>query len=157
MSDNYDRVADWDVFAKEMHDYIESFTVKKYGGATEGRGKGPDLLSYTEPRFALWNALKYCIRMINGRGKRHDHFKIVHYIQIAVKQCNGDLSQMGINAGGVMTPDEWSEKAQEWIESVQNDAVTNDIIADVKKFPKDKVKALILKLAEEHDIKKVEL
>lgn len=90
-----DRVGDWDKFAQEMHDYIGGFTVAKYGG----KQTGFDLMSVTEPRVAVWNVLKYALRLWFGRGKRHDIYKIAHYSQIAWTKgggMNGDLESMGI-------------------------------------------------------------
>lgn len=90
-----DRVGDWDKFASEMHEYIGGFTVAKYGGQQTGF----DLMTVTEPRVAIWNVLKYALRLWFGRGKRHDIYKIAHYSQIAWTKAggmNGDLESMGI-------------------------------------------------------------
>ena len=89
----YDRLADWDKFAQEMHDYIESFTISKYGGNNEDDF---DLMAVTEPRIAIWNVFKYVWRLWKKRGKRNDIYKIVHYAQIAWTQANGDMESLGI-------------------------------------------------------------
>ena len=88
----YDRVADWDKFAQEIHDYIDEFTINKYGGNEEDF----DLMSVTEPRIAIWNVFKYVWRLWKKRGKRNDIYKIVHYAQIAWTQANGDMKSLGI-------------------------------------------------------------
>ena len=85
-----DRVGNWDKFAKEVHDYIEQFTVSKYSSS------GADLMSYTEPRICIWNILKYAFRLWNGHGKKYDIYKIVHYSEMAWTIANGDLKQIGI-------------------------------------------------------------
>jgi hypothetical protein len=92
-----DRVADWDKFSAEMRAYIESFTVKKYGGDTKDDDDVDfDLMYITEPRIALWNVFKYVWRCWRKKGKMHDLFKMVHYTQIAYTQCKGDLTKVGI-------------------------------------------------------------
>jgi len=87
-----DRVANWDKFAAEMHDYIEKFTLSKYG-TTENK---VDLMTFTEPRVCVWNILKYAFRLWNGKGKKYDVYKIAHYAEMAWTIANGDLKQIGI-------------------------------------------------------------
>ena len=88
----FDRVGDWDNFAKIMHDYIAGFTVSKYGDDEDGF----DLMVITEPRICVWNILKYALRMWKGKGKIHDLHKIAHYAQLAFTLSKGDLSKAGI-------------------------------------------------------------
>jgi len=88
---NIDRVGDWDKFSKMMHDYIEKFTVGKYG-----QSKKFDLMSITEPRVCLWNIIKYSLRCWYDSGKINDLHKIAHYAQMAYTLSDGDLSKAGI-------------------------------------------------------------
>jgi hypothetical protein len=90
---NVDRVGDWDVFAKHMHDYIEKNTVKKYGQGSMGF----DLMSITEPRVCLWNIIRYALRCWYGSGKKNDLEKMCHYAQMAYTLSNGDLTKVGID------------------------------------------------------------
>jgi len=87
-----DRVGDWDEWSKIMQNYIESFTVSKYGQ----NENSVDLMYFTEPRVCVWNILKYAFRLWNGRGKINDLHKICHYAQMAYTLSNGDLSKAGI-------------------------------------------------------------
>jgi len=91
----YDRVGDWDRWAQKMHNYIESFTVEKYGTKNDD-SSGFDLMTITEPRMCIWNILKYALRLWKGKGKIHDIHKISHYAQMAETLCKGDLSKAGI-------------------------------------------------------------
>lgn len=90
---NVDRVGDWDVFAKDMHDYIAKNTITKYGQDSFGF----DLMSITEPRVCIWNIIRYALRCWNGKGKKNDLYKICHYAQMAYTLSNGDLSKAGID------------------------------------------------------------
>ena len=92
-----DRVGNWDKFAKEVHDYIEKYTVSKYSNF------GADLMSYTEPRICLWNILKYCFRMWNGKGKKYDIYKIAHYAEMSWTIAAGDLKQIGVEEDSTKT------------------------------------------------------
>jgi hypothetical protein len=92
--DKFDRVGDWDKFAKIMHDYIETFTVSKYG--VESEEDGFDLMSITEPRVCIWNILKYALRLWKNKGKIHDIHKICHYAQMSYTLSKGDLTKAGI-------------------------------------------------------------
>jgi len=86
-----DRVKDWDDWSKIMHDYIEKYTVSKYG-----QERNVDLMYFTEPRICVWNILKYAFRLWNGKGKIHDIHKICHYAQMAYTLSNGNLEEIGI-------------------------------------------------------------
>lgn len=88
----FDRVRDWDEWASKMHDYIESFTITKYGDDEAGF----DLMCVTEPRICVWNILKYALRLWRKKGKIHDIHKICHYAQMAYTLSNGDLTKAGI-------------------------------------------------------------
>lgn len=88
----FDRVGDWDAWAKKMHDYIAAFTVQKYGGQEDEF----DLMVITEPRICIWNILKYALRLWKGKGKIHDLHKISHYAQMAYTLSKGDLTKAGI-------------------------------------------------------------
>lgn len=85
-----DRVGDWDKFAKNMHDYIATFTEKKYNAG------GFDLMAVTEPRICIWNVLKYALRLWMRQGKINDIYKIAHYAQMAYTLSDGDLSKAGV-------------------------------------------------------------
>lgn len=89
---NVDRVADWDAFAQDMHNYIEINTVKKYGQA-----KGFDLMSISSPSICLWNIIRYSLRCWYNNGKKNDLHKICHYAQMAYTLSNGDLTKVGID------------------------------------------------------------
>ena len=78
MKKKVDRVQDWRVFAEHVAEYIEINTIKKYNvdGDDENR---IDLLSMSSEEVMKWNILKYALRLYNGKGKRHDIEKVVHY------------------------------------------------------------------------------
>ena len=91
-----DRVGNWDKFAKEMHDYIEKYTVKKYGSKDESGSVEFDLMSITSPEICIWQILRYAFRCYNKQGKIHDLHKICHYAEMAYTLSNGDLTKAGI-------------------------------------------------------------
>lgn len=94
------RVKDWDVFAKYMHDYIEKYTVSKYQGDDKF-----DLISIMEPMDCIWTILRYALRMFRRRGKKYDIQKIAHYAQIAFTKSKelGDPRSIGIETDAEKT------------------------------------------------------
>lgn len=86
-----DRVGDWDEFSKYMRQYIEKNTVSKYGQANK-----IDLMSMTDAWICIWNIIRYSLRLWNGRGKRYDLEKIIHYAQMAITLSEGDLKKCGV-------------------------------------------------------------
>jgi len=93
-SDRVDRVGNWDRWASIMHDYIETFTVAKYGAGEDDDNF--DLMTITEPRVCVWNILKYALRLWKGKGKINDLHKICHYAEMAWTLSKGDLTKAGI-------------------------------------------------------------
>lgn len=89
-----DRVGNWDKWATIMHDYIEKFTVSKYGAGEDNDDF--DLMTITEPRICIWNILKYALRLWKNKGKINDLHKICHYAEMAWTLSNGDLTKAGI-------------------------------------------------------------
>lgn len=88
-----DRLGNWDKWAVIMHNYIETFTIAKYGANDE---EDIDLMSITEPRICIWNILKYALRLWKGKGKINDLHKICHYAEMAWTLSKGDLTKAGI-------------------------------------------------------------
>jgi hypothetical protein len=95
-----DRVGDWDKFAKEMHDYIEKFTVQKYGSEEMS---GFDLMTVTEPRESIWNILKLSLRLWNRKGKKWDWYKIAHYCQMGWTKGKGNWKELHIEEDHMKT------------------------------------------------------
>ena len=92
------RVQEWDDFAKQMHDYIETFTVKKYKSSVT---QDIDLIELADAKLCVFNVLKYAMRMHNGRGKAYDAEKMAHYAQMAwTKIKAGDNSMIDIEKAG---------------------------------------------------------
>jgi hypothetical protein len=64
-------------FASHVADYIDDYTVPKYGDS------GKDLCSGYTFEQCMREIAKYAARNISKHGKRHDIEKIVHYAQMA--------------------------------------------------------------------------
>lgn len=90
-----DRVADWDEFAKHMHDYISKYTAVKYGQGVEDNDSF-DLMKVTDPKVCIWCIMRYGLRLYNNKGKTNDLEKICHYAQMAITLSKGDLTKVGI-------------------------------------------------------------
>ena len=55
------------------------------------RGSDIDLMSIAEPEIAIFNILKYALRIHNGMMKPDDLFKIAHYSQLAWALSGGKI------------------------------------------------------------------
>lgn len=85
---NLQRVEDWKKFSVQMEEYIREKTVGKY---SMGQGSDFDLMSIAEPEIAIFNILKYALRIHNGMMKPDDLFKIAHYSQLAWALSGGKI------------------------------------------------------------------
>ncbi|MCX5905370.1 MAG: hypothetical protein NTV89_18305 [Proteobacteria bacterium] len=88
-----DQIANWQIFAKHMEEYIRKHTVEKY---TADGNAGYDLMALTNsPLICIWNVLKYAFRIWKNRMKPHDLEKIVHYAEMAWTMAEGKIIRNG--------------------------------------------------------------
>lgn len=85
-----DRIKNWQTFGTHMQEYLKERVLGKY----QRQDVAPDLMSFTTKEICVWNILKYAIRSINGRGKRHDFEKIAHYAEMAWTKEQGEMEPL---------------------------------------------------------------
>jgi len=77
-------VEEWDEFAEFMHNYIGERTIDKY---SQDKAKTVQVVDILDKRYCLDNIFKYATRMVNGKTKEHDIYKIAHYAQLYWSKC----------------------------------------------------------------------
>ena len=88
-----DRVENWRKFSEHMENYIQDYTIEKYGIENSNSG-GFDLMSITRsPLICVRHVLKYSLRIWNNKMKDRDIEKIAHYAELAWTLSGGKKHQ----------------------------------------------------------------